>query len=579
MGGSLQLDLDQKALFRFFRALERQRRQVGISGAASLIEPERCATLVELVLSLNFELAWGGSERLRADATIMTLMFAPLLAETDRARDALRRALEESPPGAFNLAITDRGDQAGPSDAVLSPVEKMSNDEAVGSVQQESRANTWASAFAALAIAAVVVAYVGKQGVSLSCWFRDQGQCTSAPTIAPGTTAPRAPQRQLQEPLPVPINRPSTEQTGAEVYSQFLRTAAQSLARQNSLLTPRELAQDFAATDPGGPPPQQILEAMFAAAPRHPDLPLPSNTEGAAVLRRYTAAAAAVISQKDLEEMLHLATSAHDGDGQQSNEAPVSKVLADFANQHASPALSYRRTVTQNVSLIRWTLFAVACTALIGVLAALWRTLNVHDAQLVRTLGNIKGEQAEIKVQALGLESIDAPRFAGIAKKMSRRRPADGRRLDADRTIGATIERLGFFVPLFKPKSASTDYVFLLKRDARDDHARDRFAAIVNSLRLAGVRATRYDFSHDPRILFPGDEWNWERALTLAHLSNRHPDARLILVTDGVELVIPANLQPFAWLRSLESLARCWPAHAGCRASGRLSRSLLGLDT
>ena len=122
---------------------------------------------------------------------------------------------------------------------------------------------------------------------------------------------------------------------------------------------------------------------------------------------------------------------------------------------------------------------------------------------------------------------------------MSQRRPVDGRRLDADRTIRASVAQLGFFAPIFKPRSAPTEYVFLLKRDARDDHARDRFAAIVDALRLAGVRATRYDFSHDPRILFPRDDWDWERALPFAHLNDRHPDARLILVSDEVSSLSP----------------------------------------
>jgi hypothetical protein len=290
---------------------------------------------------------------------------------------------------------------------------------------------------------------------------------------------------------------------------------------------------------------------MFAAAPRHPDLPLPSNAVGAADLCRYAAAAAAVSSQRDLEEMLDLATSAHDDDGQKPNEATVSEVFADFFKQHASSASSYPLVASKNRSPIRWVLFATACVALIGVLFAIWRTIRVQDAHLIRALGDIKGERADIKVQALGLESVDAPRFAGIAKQMSRRRPADGRRLNEERTIRASVAQLGFFAPIFNPRSVPTDYVFLLKRDARNDHARDRFAAIVDALRLAGVRATRYDFSHDPRVLFPGDDWHWEQALPLTLLNDRHPDARLIMVSDGVELVAPANLQPFAWLRSL----------------------------
>ena len=546
----LRLNLDPDALFRFFEALERERRKIGIVGVASRIEPRRRASLVELVLSLNFESAWGGPERPIVDVAVMTRMFAPLLAETAKARDALRRTLETSPPGAFNLAIPHRRDTADVSEVASGQDEKTSAPKASGSVRLRFRSRAWAAAAFAIA-AMVIVAYVGEQGLPLSCLFRDQGQCaTRSPIVQETAASPNVPQIPSQNPTTPRPEKPSAEQTDKDVYAQFLRTAAQSLERRKSLLTPRELAQDFAATDPAGPSAQQILEGMFAAAPRHPDLPLPSNAEGAAELRHYAAAAAAVAHQKDLAEMLGLATSAHDDDGWQPNEAPMSKVLTDFANQHALSAPSYRRTAPENQSLLRWALLTALSVALVAILAKIWRSLRVQDAHLIRAVGDVRGERTDIKAQALGLESLDAPKFAEIAKKMSRRRPVRGYRLDAERTIRACIAQLGFLNPIFKPKSVPIDYVFLLKRDARDDHARDRFAGIVDALRAAGVRATRYDFSHDPRVLFPSDDWDWDHALPLAHLNDLHPDARLILVSDGVELVSPANFQPFAWLRS-----------------------------
>jgi hypothetical protein len=538
---SLRLNLEKDALFRFFEALERERRQIGIVGVTSRIEPRRRASLVELVLTLNLESAWPVSETPIVGAALMTQMFAPLLAETPRARDALRRALEDSPPGAFNFAIPRRRD-SGDALEVNSGLDKKSALEPARPVRRTFRPQALGAALAAFTVAAVIVLHL-----SPNCLFRDQSQCATSPPIVPEPAAPSVP----GNPSHPPAKKSPVEQSSKDVYAQFLRTAAQSLASRNWLLTPRELAQDFAAADPVGPSAEQILEGMFAAAPRHPDLALSTNAEGAADLRRYAAAAAAVVSQKNLEEMLDLATSRHDDEGQKSKETPISKVFADFTKQHAASALAYRRTAPTNKSPIRWFTFSAACLALVGILAAIWRTLSVQDARLSRALGDIKGESADLRVQAVGIESIDAPRFAEIVKQMSRRHPVDGRRLDPERTIRASVAQLAMFSPIFKPKSVSPEYVFLLKRDARDDHARDRFAAIVDALRLSGVHATRYDFSHDPRILFPDDDWEWQRALPLALLNDRHPDARLILVSDGVELVAPTNLQPFAWVRSL----------------------------
>src|SRR5271170_3103457 len=104
---SLRLNLDPHALLQFFEALERERRQRGDLGSASRIEPERRCNLIELVLSLNFDLGWGnddlgwGKVERTAEIALMTRMFAPLLAESPKAREALRRALESSPPGEF----------------------------------------------------------------------------------------------------------------------------------------------------------------------------------------------------------------------------------------------------------------------------------------------------------------------------------------------------------------------------------------------------------------------------------------------------------------------------------------------
>ena len=282
MGESLRLDLDSDALLHFFKALERERRQSGIVGPASRIEPRRRASLVELVLSLNLESAWGESEKPRIDVAAMTRMFAPLLAETGKARDALRRALETTPPGTFNLAPVKQGDIADRSGPDRGQGKKTPDREERGPGRRGLPLRTWAAASATLAIAAVVVAQLGKQGLSLSCLFRDQSQCATPPPNLPNVPpSPNLSQSPMQNPTSPPPRQPSAGQTSNEVYAQFLRTAAHSLEHNKSSPTPRELAEDFAAGDPAGPSAKQILEAMFAAVPRHPDLPLPSNAEDA----------------------------------------------------------------------------------------------------------------------------------------------------------------------------------------------------------------------------------------------------------------------------------------------------------
>jgi hypothetical protein len=391
---ALLLNLDPKAMARFFDALERERRHIGLHSAPSRIEPRRRASLVELVLSLNFQSAWGAPEEPLDSLALMTRMFAPLLAESAIARQALNRALTVSLPGTFNATIPRRS----------SPAE-------------------------------IEASQAG------------DGQTAGVNQRVPEAAAPKP-----------------------------------------FILRPKALA------------------AFGLLAIVIPPI-------GYLVWRRCS-----------LDQSM----------------------CAIPETASASPA----HWVTSAL-LTHWVPFVALCFALIGVLAAIWRSTRIGAAYLLRTVGNITGERVDIKAPVLGLESIATPGFADVARKMARRHRVPGRRLDADRTIRKSIAGLGFFLPRFKQKSVPTDYVFLLNRNARDDHSRDRVARIVDALRGAGVSATRYDYSNDPRVLFHGDEWDWERASSVMQLYDRQPDARIIVVSDGDELVNRVNFRPFAWARAL----------------------------
>ena len=167
---SLQLNLDPNALVHFFKALERERRQMGGLGLASRIEPERQCNLIELVLSLNFDFGWGEVERM-AEVALMTRMFAPLLAETQQAREALRRALESSPPGEFANPPPRQAhrfyENPDPDpEPVANPRPKLFLRNFIRQV-----------AIATLVIAFLVLVYQGERWLSRRCFFGEQSAC------------------------------------------------------------------------------------------------------------------------------------------------------------------------------------------------------------------------------------------------------------------------------------------------------------------------------------------------------------------------------------------------------------------
>jgi hypothetical protein len=544
---SLRLSLDADALFNFFESLKRERRKVGILSTASGIEPRRRAKLVELVIALNFDDGWGASQGTRVDnIALMTRMFAPLLAESPKAREALHYALKSSPPGTFNVGLHET---VTTSQETLVEKAKQLTTEEFKPKPTTFRPQVWA-ALVAMIVGSGAIALVIEWRPPLRCFFDDQEQCSpQSKVIQQAASPPTSIQIAPQNPAPSALESTPTDRALASAYSQALGKAAQTLEARNWLLTPRELAEEFASA--AGPSAQQILAAMFAVAPSDPDVPVPSNAEGLAELRRYAAAAASILHQKNFSDLLDLTTTQHDNDGQAANDKSVGAVLNAFVNQRAASATPHRPAVAGKGSPNRWVALLGLCAAVVWVLMAMRRSMRVDTAHLVRTLGKIKGERADVRVQALGFERGAAPGVGAVATKMSRRRHIVGRRIDADRTIRASVKRLGFLVPQFQPKSAPPEYVFLLSRSARDDHTRDRFAAIVDALKQAGANATRYDYSHDPRILFRGDDWDWKRALPLVQLYDRHPEARLIFASDGDELVNPVDSRPYAWLRSL----------------------------
>ena len=221
--------------------------------------------------------------------------------------------------------------------------------------------------------------------------------------------------------------------------------------------------------------------------------------------------------------------------------------ISDIPERTGTPSTHWVASST----LIHWLPFSALCLALVGVLAAIWRSTRIEAAQLLRTIGDISGGRVNIDAPVLGLDAAVTPGFAELTRKMARRQLVPGRRLDGERTIRESVMGLGFFTPRFKTKSAPTDYVFLLKRGAGEDLSRDRFVRLIDALRGAGVGVVRYDYSYDPRTLFRGDEWRWDRAVSIAELYDRHPDARLVLVSEGEELVSSVNFQPFDWVRTL----------------------------
>ena len=379
---------------------------------------------------------------------------------------------------------------------------------------------------------------------SLRCllWKGTDCEATQSPIEAKlgQSPAPRAPS------APAPV-----EEDTQRLYGTALLEAAKALRDNNYRLTPRQLAHAFVGVMGGSTTEGQLLASMFASSPRDPDRFLSGDNEDVEALRRYAAVLASTRNQLSLPATLELANPTHDDDARPVGDEP--SVAATFeafsrAAKATEPAKPHPWRPTTS-STARGFLFGTLALGLIALIGGAWRATRVNAARLVRAVGDALGTKATLVAPTPTFIGAPRARLARIAQDLTRREKTSRQELDLKATVNASVKRLGFLTPCYKPRAALIETVFLLNRRGRHDQARDRIAETIDALKALGAPVARYDYSQEPRFLFRGDDWGWDRAVPLMKVRDVHADARIVVVSDGNEFVDRVTFQPFAWVR------------------------------
>ncbi|MES0133601.1 hypothetical protein NKJ88_01365 [Mesorhizobium sp. M0016] len=145
-----------------------------------------------------------------------------------------------------------------------------------------------------------------------------------------------------------------------------------------------------------------------------------------------------------------------------------------------------------------------------------------------------------------------------LARQISWHPPVPSKRLDVRRSISATLQRGGFAQPVFATRSRAAEFLFLVPRHRDNDHERERVARFIEALETGGLTLNVYEYSPDPRTLVGASARSTQSGpLDLRALRELHPDARLVLVTDGHDLVDYFTERPYKFVADL---LRAWPA-------------------
>ncbi|MER9133259.1 phosphopantetheine-binding protein [Mesorhizobium sp. M0768] len=201
----------------------------------------------------------------------------------------------------------------------------------------------------------------------------------------------------------------------------------------------------------------------------------------------------------------------------------------------------------------RWLLFVPLLPVLGWAIVTGWRA---GRAALTNPPENLRGTPTPIASRELASNAPKPERR--LVRQISWHPPVPSPRLDVGRSIAQTLQRGGFAQPVFGTRSRAVEFLFLVPHHRDNDHERERVARLIEALETGGLPLNVYEYSPDPRTLVGASARSTQSGpLDLRALRELHADARLVLVTDGSDLVDYFTERPYKFVA--ESLS-AWPA-------------------
>jgi hypothetical protein len=189
-----------------------------------------------------------------------------------------------------------------------------------------------------------------------------------------------------------------------------------------------------------------------------------------------------------------------------------------------------RLNAEQLQKISRWQYVVVGLPLLLWLLYRLYRTVNLR--YVLRQESNQQGNP----LVYLKLKITQSMPFAlsDFSSKLRLSILQSTRKLDADKTIIATIRNAGLFKPVAQQRYFQPEYLILIDRS----HSNDQCAALADSLltrpQLEHLHIRAFNFQGDPNWCF---EINKQHAASLQSLAHKFADNRLIVISSGHKLV------------------------------------------
>ena len=223
--------------------------------------------------------------------------------------------------------------------------------------------------------------------------------------------------------------------------------------------------------------------------------------------------------------------------------AGLATIIVMFVEHHTiippdiplGPGRSSQNVSIPELSVILWDLaIRVICASpALFIFAALLVWRSHHEAVLVRKAAAIgREENFFIPYRASKLFGDVASRRAFLILK--RGLSVSSQKLDVFRTVRATVAAAGWPIILLRRRVTNVELVMFVDRSRMRDHLGYLADILVDRLKALQTLVTRYDYRYSPSSLtLESGRADGPATQTLARVSHRHTDHRLILVTDG----------------------------------------------
>jgi formylglycine-generating enzyme required for sulfatase activity len=187
------------------------------------------------------------------------------------------------------------------------------------------------------------------------------------------------------------------------------------------------------------------------------------------------------------------------------------------------------------------------------VVLLVWLFNRIHQDELIleRQATRDQPQTTQLPIRTFEGTILDRMVLFTTARNMRRRVPVLSNELDIPQTLAASLERGGWFTPVYRYRQVMPEYLILVDRTSHRDHQAQFVEHMLADFKDNAVYTQVYLFDGDPRICFHAE--GKEPPCTLEDLTHRYADHRLILFSDGSGLFSPMTGEQEAWTMLFET--------------------------